>query len=61
MPLPSKPPYVLIAAALVGLAAPLLSSCASMSPEQASANAVTRHEQRDEGIDDPWNDPMRDG
>jgi hypothetical protein len=37
----------------MGLAAPLLSSCASMSPEQASDNSVTRHEQRDDGIADP--------
>ena len=58
-PLP-KPRAGFEALALVCLAAPLLSSCVSMTPEQASANSVTRHEQRDEGIEDPWNDPMRD-
>jgi len=53
MTLPSKPSFVLIAVALIALAAPLLSSCASVSPEQASENSVTRHEQRDEGVADP--------
>ena len=35
------------------LAALLLSSCATLTPDQEAANAVTRHEQRAEGIQDP--------
>ena len=30
-----------------------LTSCATLSPEQASDNSVTRHEQRAEGVADP--------
>jgi len=45
-------------AALLGLLgvafmAIVLSSCASLSPQQESDNAVTRHEQRAEGVQDP--------
>jgi outer membrane biogenesis lipoprotein LolB len=38
---------------LIGLAALALSSCATLTPEQADANSITRHEQRAEGIQDP--------
>jgi hypothetical protein len=38
---------------LIGLFAALLSSCASLTPQQESDNSVTRHEQRAEGIQDP--------
>jgi|GEM_PF-1160449 outer membrane biogenesis lipoprotein LolB len=38
---------------LAALAALLLSSCATLTPDQEAANAVTRHEQRAEGIQDP--------
>jgi hypothetical protein len=53
MKLPSTPPLQLVALALAVLAAPLLSSCATLTPQQEADNAVTRHEQRADGIQDP--------
>jgi outer membrane biogenesis lipoprotein LolB len=38
---------------LLGIAALLLSSCVGLSPQQQADNAVTRHEQQAEGIQDP--------
>ena len=39
--------------ALLAFFAALLSSCATLTPQQESDDSVTRHEQRDDGIQDP--------